>query len=196
MGLINKRNKMPRHKDDIEILKISLTELRRFYDHLSNIYDQLRVKTLGLMVGEVAIVSFIFANGTNLSVPEDADRQFFFWLAITLLSIAFALFVKIISTMDWTIPHNLENSKEIYNNKNYGSELKFVEYLHDDFIDSIQACRPKVEKKTKMFNQAVYILLAGVIILMVIKFGAPHKELEGENIMIKITAGTKITKGA
>lgn len=180
--------------EKLEIIRVSLTELRRFYDHVSNIYDQLRVKTLGLMAGEVAIVSFIFANGTNLTIPEDADRQFFFWTALVFLAGAFAIFIKIISTMEWIIPHDLETSKEIYANQNHNSELAFIEYLHDDYISSINTCKPKIEDKNRIFNKAIYLLAAGVIILMVIKVGAPNNDTKGVEHMKK--QGTSITKGA
>lgn len=184
----------PDNSSKLSISSESLNELRRFYDHVSNIYDQLRVKTLGLMAGEVAIVSFIFANGTNLSIPFDADRRFFFWAAIVMLACAFGIFIQIISTMDWIIPHDLEKSDEIYVNKNHNSELSFIEYLHDDYIEAIKECRPSIEKKNKLFNKAIYLLAAGVIILMVIKFGAPQKQYDERSIGVNM--GTKITKGA
>ena len=98
--------------------------------------------------------------------------------------------------MDWIIPHDLETAEEIYANLNHNTELTFTEYLHDDYISSIHSCRPKIENKNKLFNKAIYLLVAGVIIIMVIKFGAPATETEGNCMKSRVTMGTKITKGA
>jgi len=55
--------------DEKSILNMSMRELRHVYDHICNIFDQLRVKALTLIAGEVAIVSFIFGTKDKLQIP-------------------------------------------------------------------------------------------------------------------------------
>ncbi|HKR81890.1 MAG TPA: hypothetical protein VJR27_02730 [Candidatus Saccharimonadales bacterium] len=163
----------PDDKEKIKILKISLAELRRFYDHVSNIYDQLRVKSLALIAGEVAIVTFIFSDSTAREIPDSAALRTFFFAGILFLILAFSLLLWTISSFPWQISHDLEDSQKLY--KKYEAEKDFLEYLHDDFIGAIGECLPRVEKKSKRFNWTIYLLAAGVIILLVIKYGgSPH----------------------
>lgn len=153
----------------VKILTISLDELRKFYAHFSNTYDQLRIKALTMMAAEVAIVSFLFSDQNAAAIPTDADRRFFYFAGIIFLGVAFAFMLWTISSLKWMIPHDLYPSEAIY--KKYKTEIKFLEYIHDDYIECINLCLPSVDKRAKRFNWTIYLLASGVIILMVLKLG-------------------------
>jgi hypothetical protein len=55
--------------EKIAVLRAALRDIRRMYDHISNTYDQLRLKSIGLIAGEIALVAFIFA-ANNLAIPH------------------------------------------------------------------------------------------------------------------------------
>lgn len=163
----------PNNEEKIKILKASLIELRRFYDHVSNIYDQLRIKALALIAGEVAIVTFIFAKDETRHIPHNPALSIFYFAGIIFLGLAFSLLLWTIASFSWKIPHDLEDSTTLY--KKHENELSFLEYIHDDYIGAINTCLPKVDSKSKKFNWTIYLLAAGVIMLLVIKYGGLTK---------------------
>lgn len=159
----------PNDTQKTKILQASIDELRRFYDHVSNIYDQLRLKALALIAGEVAIASFIFSSPNTNHIPSGSALRIFYFSGLILMGLAFALLLWTISSFDWKIPHDLYDSGSLY--KKFEDEKAFLEYLHDDFIVAINHCLPAVNRKTKRFNWTIYLLAVGVIILLVIKYG-------------------------
>lgn len=159
----------PNDQEKVKILKVSLDELRRFFDHVSNIYDQLRVKALALIAGEVATATFIFSADNTRHIPAESGMKIFYFSGIVILGAAFGILLWIVASFTWKIPHDLDDSNKLY--KKYNSELEFLEYLHDDFIGAIQHCLPAVDKKARKFNWAIYLLAAGIIMLLVIKYG-------------------------
>lgn len=161
--------------EDEKVLKESLEALRRSYDHISNIYDQLRLKALALIAGEVAIVSFIFANPVDRNLPKGTDRLIFFYVAIALLALAFGFMLWIISTVDWMLPHDSKRADIILSDKNRNTPSTFLKYLHDDYCAVNEHCNKIVSAKCRRFNWVVYTLAGGVIILMVLKFGGGLK---------------------
>lgn len=159
----------PIDSEKVKIVQASLTELRRFYDHVSNIYDQLRVKALALIAGELGIVTFIFAKENTRHIPHDMDVKIFYFTGIFFLSIAFGVLLWTIASFPWQIPHDLQDSAKLY--ATFESEKEFLGYIHDDYVGAIKACLPRVDTKARKFNWAIYLLAAGVIILLLIKYG-------------------------
>ncbi len=159
---------------ELQIIKTSIEEQKRIYDHTSNIYDQLRIKALALIAGEVAMVTFLFSNWNFRKSIHDSDREFFFITGIIFLGLAFGFLLWIISTVEWKMPHSLSKAKQLLGNKNNDTEQSFLEELHDDYTSVNGYIMPLVGHKCKKFNWTVFLLAAGVIIIMVIKFGGPQ----------------------
>jgi hypothetical protein len=158
---------------ELEKRGVSLTalrELRRLYDHTSHHYDQLRIKTLALIAGETGIVSFIFSNtGEKVPlIPAEAYGKIFFWAGVALISIAFLLFLSVISTVEWLIPLDLPEVEKLH--KRHQTLESFLEYIINDYVECIKHCLSKVKIRTARFNWAIYTLVVGVIVLMVLKF--------------------------
>lgn len=160
--------------DQKNIIKLSLAEHAKVFDHISNIYDQLRIKALALIAGEVAIVSFLFSGWDFKKTVFDDDRVFLFGTGIAALALAFSLLLWIISTIEWRMPHNLEKSDQLLNDKNRDREDTFLKYIHDDYVNVNIKNNQKVTSKCKKFNWSLYLLAGGVIMIMVIKFGGPQ----------------------
>lgn len=160
--------------DNTKILQASIAEHRSNYGHISNIYDQLRIKALALIAGEVAIVTFLFTNWNFRELLHDSDRIFFFFTGVGLLGLAFTILLWVISTVEWKVPHNISNAKTLLGDKNHNTEESFLEYLNDDYATVNNFCNTLVSRKCRRFNWTLYLLAAGVIIVMVIKFGGPQ----------------------
>lgn len=154
--------------EETKVLQGSIDELRRTYDHITNIYDQLRLKALALIAGEVAIVAFIFTDYTNSKnfVPVGTDRQVIFFGAIAALGLAFGFLLWVISSVPWKLAHDTVKSGKLH--KDYSTHKEFLEYLNDYYCDVLDYCNKLVSNKCKKFNWVVYLLAAGVILLLIV----------------------------
>ncbi len=153
--------------DRIEILKIAIREMRSTFNHVSNIYDQLRIKALGVLAGEVALISFMF-SGNGVSIPGETYGKIFFFTGVVFLGAAFGLLLWTLSPLAWKIPYDQFSSENL---KKYKTEEEFLEYLNDDHVAATRHCTKYVSLRAKRFSWTLYLLSAGAIILMVIKFG-------------------------
>lgn len=157
--------------DQAKIIRLSLDEHRRRYDNINNIYDQLRIKALALIAGEVAIITFLFSGWDFFKLIQGGDRLLLFVTGIILLGIAFGFLLWIISTVQWMIPHDYSTAGKWLKDKNYSNYHSFLEYMHDDYLTATKHCENIVNNKCKKFNWSIFLLAGGVIIVMVIKFG-------------------------
>lgn len=162
------------------VLRIALDELRRVHDHISNIYDQLRVRILALLAGQVAIVTFLFSGNkeTRINIPADDAGRIFLSIGAASMILAFTLFVYLIaSTRGWPIPGDMDEIEQIDNglDNRYDTEEKFLLFLRKDYLNGNRECMKILSRKAIKFNLALYLLLAGAIILLIIKYGGMHK---------------------
>lgn len=161
---------MSASSENTNVLMANLVELRRSFDHISNIHDQLRVKALAFIAGEVAIVTFLFS--TAIQYPSIIYGQILFFSAVAALCIAFGLLFWAIATVNWKIPSDFECSNTL--KEKYSTELSFIEYTNNDYVQVIRHCMKTVGDKAKRFNWTIYLLSWGVIILLLIKYGGPQ----------------------
>jgi len=166
------RGYMAYTQDEQKILKLSIRELRHIYNHISNIFDQLRLKALALIAGELVLIGFIFgADGSSkFKSLHYADEKVFFGIGIAALVVAFGLFLSAISTVKWRVPHDLESASKLLK-KTHSDADEYLEYLHDYFVDANNHNQHIISPKLRRFNWTVYLLSAGVTILLVIKYG-------------------------
>lgn len=160
--------------EEVKILHISLEEQRRLYDNTGHIYDQLRIKSLTLIAGEVAIVTFLFTGWNVHKVLVGSDRIFFLFAGIILMAMAFTLLLWTISTVSWKMAHDFSKAQQWFVDKNRNTERAFLEYLHDDYCHVNAECLKIVSSRCTKFNWSLFMLSAGVIMVMVIKFGGPQ----------------------
>lgn len=157
-------------KKEISILNVNIDEMRRTFDHISNIYDQLRIKALAFVAGEIAIVTFLFA--TSVPFPHLLYGQILFISSVIALLLASGLLFWTITTIPWKIPCDFVDHKQTL--ERYKDELSMTRYVHDEYVRVLEYCVPVVSKKAKRFNLTIYLLSAGVIIVLLIKYGGPH----------------------
>lgn len=87
---------------------------------------------------------------------------------MALLGLAFGMFLYVIKPVEWLIPLDLSEAEKLH--KRYKTLESFYEYIIEDYIGCIKHCLTKHKTRSNVFNAALYSLIVGVIILMVIKF--------------------------
>jgi hypothetical protein len=164
-----KEKKGENHKD---LLQLGIDELRRLYDAVSHSHDNLRAKALALLVAEIAIVTFLFSAGD----PNPFSVKIIYgivFLAIGILCLigSFVTFLWVISPIkEWEHPPETKDLKNIHKNFD-NSPAKFLTTLKDDYLRCIPSCISTLSKRSQKFSAAVYLLSAGIFIILMIKYG-------------------------
>lgn len=158
---------MPIKDDDKpEVIKTSIQELKSLYQRIDTNWINLKNRTLGLLAGEVAVVSFIFTD--NTFVPKEIYGRVYFAVGIGLVSLAFALLLFILATSSWRMPYDVETSQKLY--KRFDSHLDFLEHIREDYEQCINFCLVKMAFRARLYNISLLALSSGIIMLLVLRF--------------------------
>lgn len=146
-------------------------ELRRFYDLICGSFDHVKNKALGLMIGEVAIATFLF-SGFDLKTDGTNPIYGYVMLGIglALLLFAFAMYLTVIATAQWQFPterHDMRNPTERFK----GSSLEYQKYLHSEYLEKIGYCNKLSSTRASRFMYGTYSLTVGIVIVILIKYG-------------------------
>lgn len=147
-------------------------ELRRFYDYIVKAFEHLRNKCLALLVGEVAIVTFLFQDFKldDLGANPPIYGYVTLGLSIFLLVLSYAMFLFVISTIKWKFPteqHDMKNPTERFK----GNPLNYQKYLHAEYIEKVGYCNGKLMFRSKVFMLGTYALSAGVFLAILVRYG-------------------------
>lgn len=157
-------------RNDVEVLRICVEELRRLYDSVSVSFEQLRTKALALIAGEVAIIAFLFSpnSGRFFISPAPVYGFVIFGIGLALLALSFIMLLTVISTVSWTHPPDEKDIKDL-NNK-FKTEESFLTALKDDYMQAIAHCIKKTNARSIRFMIGVYSLSGGFALLVLIKY--------------------------
>lgn len=165
---------MATKQEQIEFLESGVNELKIIHSSISSSYDAIKAKALALLAGEVAIVTFLFADSVSHKGSEPSQVvisiAIFYLIGIIMLSAAFLLFLYVVSPIQWVQP---PESKVVDNMKEWfgGDKTKFLEYLKQEYYIAIQTCNGKLRNKARGFVFAIYLLTTGILILVLLKYG-------------------------
>ncbi len=157
---------------ETETLKISLEELRRHYDAITSGFDHLRSKALAVLVGELAVVTFLFsaqAPSREFAIVN-VSSAVFLGLGVLLLVLGFVLSLWVSSPTSWTHP---PETKIVQNNTRWFQDKpeNILQYLHEEYVEAIRWCGAKASRRSDMLTWAIYSLSGGILILSVLKYG-------------------------
>lgn len=160
-----------KEKDYHRLLELTIDELRRLYDFMDRTYDGLRTKALALLAGEVAILTFLFASdGRRNPILANPSDYIFLGIGVTALILAFLTFLWILQPVQWEHPpesRDLRDLKDRYDN----NSTRYLESLKNHYLDVIPSCNSKITKKSGGFVRAIYLLVVGIVIVAVLKYG-------------------------
>jgi len=163
------------HAEEQEkIAQTSIDELRRKYTELTTSFDQLRNKVLAFIAGELALIAFLFASG--MKIPTVIFGIFFFATGTALVTASFVILSLSLRGADWISPGPSRPQDE-------PSNLVALKKACDDYSNALEMNAPIYAKRSQMFDVALNLLLIGVTILLVIKYG--QGEIQWQNIVKK-----------
>jgi len=160
-------------EEEKAILLNCVHELRRLYDHVTRSFEQLRNKSLALLVGEVAIVTFLFSDNLPNKLLHHSQPSYgvvIFGLGTALLIFSFVTYLAVISTITWVFPteeYDMKNPTDRFK----GDHLEFLKYLHAEYMTKIPVCIAKSKQRSDWFMMGTYALSAGIFFITLVKYG-------------------------
>lgn len=158
-------------EDELQLYKDVNEEMRRFYDYIVRSFEHIKNKALALLVGEVAIVTFLFQdfefkidNETPIYGPVVLS------LGIALLVFAYIMFLTVISKIQWQFPteeHDMKNPTERFKS----SPLEYQKYQHSEYMKKAVYCSSKASYRAVKFMHGIYALSVGVFLVILVKYG-------------------------
>lgn len=147
-------------------LETALVELRRRHDRLCDDFNQLRTRVLAFFTGELGLIALLFATGTK--IPDIVYGLVFFVFGVSCIAASFIILLYLLKTVIWLQPPHPD---ALANAENFASNEDFLRHLNASYIASNESNLEQNTKRVHMFDKSLILLLAGVIILLVIKFG-------------------------
>lgn len=160
----------------LEILETSIEELRSRYNEVCLSNDQIRVKVLAFITGELALVTFLFATGIN--VPSVIYGIIFFIVGIICCITSFVYLTLTLRGKKWKMPVDRDTLVDGHNK--FKTRVQYLENVRDSYVSCIEEAIPVVSERSRIFDKSLMLILVGVIILLVIKYG------QGEVLWINI----------
>lgn len=146
------------------ILKESIDELRRMHDEVCDSYVLTRNKVLAFLAGGLALLSYLYSSG-DLFIPEQVYGKIFYFVGVAFCVTSIGILFSAMQAVSWSIPTDIKRHKNIKQKK----YIEFLEYIKDEYTESLSKNFIHCENKQKLLNSAVALLIAGAILLLVIK---------------------------
>jgi len=151
-----------------KILQTSVDELRRKYDELCSNYDQLRIKILAFITGELALITLVFATGIEL--PHIIYGIVLFLFGAGCIVISFIILLLLLKTITWYFPIH-PSTLENQDYRSFPTQVAFLEHICKCYSSSLDKNTDTYKNKAGMFDKSLMLVFVGVIILVVIKYG-------------------------
>lgn len=160
-----------KEKDYQQLLQLVIDDLKRLYDFVDRTFDGLRTKALALLAGEVAILTFLFADDARRSpILENQSDYIFLGIGVTALIMAFLKLLWILHPVQWEHPPESRDLRDLQERFN-GDPIKYLEQVKSQYLEVIPGCNAKLARKSNAFVRAIYLLVIGIVVVAVLKYG-------------------------
>jgi len=157
-----KKNQMTKNEDQIQLLKLSIEELRRMHDEITNAYSNVKIKIITFIGGELALLNSLYSNG-ELFLPKEVYGRIFYLLGLTSCVVALLVLCLSIQPVLWRMP---TESKKHRKHKIY---LDFLKYVREEYVEALSINKSHLGKKQDRLDLASSLLMIGAVILLIIK---------------------------
>lgn len=154
--------------DSILILKESIVELRRRYDFINDLYQNVRVKIITFMGAGFALLGYLYidnSNGDNLFIPADTYGKIFYFAGLAMVLLSLVILFISLKASSWELPTDADKLKK----KDFVSLEEFLIYVRNEYLKAIDLNLMIYEKKQSKLDFASHSLVIGGIVMLVIK---------------------------
>lgn len=164
---------MTRHRDSAdlppEVLFLAIEEIRRTNDWLTHAYDTVKSRSLTLIGGALGLLVFLYASN-GIFFPKEVYGQILYIIGLGLM--IFALGLLFLATVGRHWEFSLESRDlEKMDFKDYDH---FLAYVKERSLYAYRCNKSAYDKAQMLSAMALKPLLAGAIILIVMKIFAKN----------------------
>lgn len=149
---------------DDETLKLTIEELRRTNDWISNSYDKVKTKTFTFLGGGFGLLIFLYSSGDIFFPKEDYGRIFYVLGLALLIGSIVMLFVSLLPRI-WEFSTDCDELEEL----NFEDHSHYLQYVKSNYIKQYRKNKHTYEKNQRIMSLAFYPLTLGAIIMVVLK---------------------------
>jgi len=153
-------------KDKTLILEAALGEVRKKYNGVCADYTHLGTKIFTLLATELTVIALLFAGKAGFSL-DVLYGKILFGIGIACIVLSVALLFWAITSNKWANPAEIKELTYL----NFATYIDYLEEMKDDYLAAYAYCRIRFDKRRIAFDGSIMLFVAGVILLMVIKFG-------------------------
>lgn len=154
-------------KPSKEVLEVAIEELRHTNQWLSEAFQRVKNKSLTLIGGALATLTFLYSSG-DIFFPGEVYGRIFYFIGLGALLIGLGLLCLTLLPQRWEFStENKELAK--LEQKNI---VKYLEYVKDRHLDSYRSNMRTYEHTQVLVMRGFHALILGAIILVILKIFA------------------------
>jgi hypothetical protein len=150
---------------DNTVLEEALTELRLTYHRLDIANTQAKNKIFIMLGGGLGLMSYLYGGG-DLFIPATVYGKIVYFIGFGLIMMSLYLLFRCVRKAFWHVPieHDYHKMLDEHETKN-----DFLNYITNEYVDALSKNIPKYELRQTYSDIAFFELIAGGILLLVIK---------------------------
>lgn len=163
--LKNNKSETSVEKDDdrLQVLELSLDELRIIYSRLDRAVSHLRTRIVTYLGAGLALLSWLYRD--DLFIPDERYGKVFYFLGLGLMVSGLGALLHALKPNSWSVPIESKLSKISRSN----SKLILIELLVEEYVESMHSNISRYERRVPYYYTGFMQLLCGGILLLVIK---------------------------
>lgn len=151
-------------KDKIEILEITIEEMRRVHDWLDQAYVRMKSRIITYLGGGLVALTFLYSGGDTFIPPQVYGKIFYFVGLGLVLGALIVLFIALLPR-HWEFSIEDTDLEEL----SFVTKRDYVEYVKNRYMTSYKMNLNTYESNHKLLNRGFFPLIIGAIILTVLK---------------------------
>ncbi len=158
-------------EDRIRSLELALAEQRKDYDQVNAMYESSRVKNYSMFAFMFGLLAYLYtSNGEDgsirerLFIPPEAYGIIIYAIAIVLIFYGMKSLIIALKSRPWKTAY--DNEQDGYHMKDYERYLK---YMRKRYLKCSETNSNSYAEKQELLDEALWPLIIGSIILIVIK---------------------------
>ena len=180
-------NTAPSNNDTNRLLKRTVDDLKHLHKSAIASLDSIRNRTLGLLGGEIAAITFLFGTGEFYIIVGDTCKQTMscgmpfisgdcavlkitlFIVGILLLIISLIFMLYILQPVKMPFPPYTRDIKDV-EERFHNSEEEYLNYMKREYMASTELLATSVNRRSCILVWTIRLLPIGVLIMIMLKY--------------------------
>jgi hypothetical protein len=150
--------------EEEKVLRLAIKQLAHIEALYNKNYDQLRTRIITTIGAAFALLGYLYRDPGNWFLPENVYGQVMYGAGWLLILTAFVCLFRGMYAVTWYYPMELKSLKKL----KFDTEKDLLIEVKEEYLETIENNIIPYEKKQSLYKIALYTLIPGGILLMVI----------------------------